>query len=74
VTIHSGGQIISSLSYIEGITLSANEEIHGVAGIANGKGLGVLVQVDNWDGEGHAAGVLGTGFAVDYLTGISQSG
>ena len=36
MTTHSNGQTIFSFNYIEGITLSAGEEIHEVAGGASG--------------------------------------
>ena len=39
VAIHSSGQTISSLAHIEGITLSAGEEIDEVAGGASGVGV-----------------------------------
>ena len=55
--IHSSGQTISSLAHIEGITLSAGEEVDEVAGRAGGMGVDGIGEVGDRASEGQAAGV-----------------
>ena len=60
VTVHSGGQAISSLSRIKGTTLGAGEEIYDFMERVSFVGLdGIVGQVDD-----KAAGVCGTSFAA----------
>ena len=68
MTIHSSGQTISSLAHIEGITLSAGEEVDEAAGGAGGMGVDGIGEVDDRASEEQAAGVYGTGFAAWSLT------
>ena len=69
VAIHSSGQIISSLTHIEGITLSAGEEVDEVAGGAGVMGVDGIGEVGDMASEGQAAGVYGAGFTVASLAG-----
>ena len=66
MAIHSSGQIISSLTHIEGITLGAGEEVDEVAGGAGGLGVDVdgIGEVGDWASGGQAAGVYGAGFTA----------
>ena len=50
------GQTISSLAHIEGITLSAGEEVDEVTGGAGGKGVDGIGEVGDRASEGQAAG------------------
>ena len=43
VAIHSSGQIILSLTHIEGITLGAGEEVDEVAGGASGMSVHIYL-------------------------------
>ena len=63
MTIHSG-QIVFSLSHIEGITLGEGEEADEVDGGASGMGVDRIGEVGDRTGEGHAAGVYGAGFTA----------
>ena len=65
LAIHSSGQTISSLAHIEGITLSAGEEVDEVAGGADADRIG---EIGDRASEGQAAGVYGTGFTGGFLT------
>ena len=67
VAIHSSGQTISSLAHIEGITLSAGDEVDEVAGGAGGMGVDRIGEVGDRASEGQAAGVYGAGFTAGSL-------
>ena len=69
VAIHSSGQTIFNLAHIEGITLSAGEEVDEVAGGAGGMGVDGIGEVGDRDSEGQAAGVYGAGFTVGSMAG-----
>ena len=69
VAIHSSGQTISSLAHIEGITLSAGEEVDEVAGGAGGMGVDGIGEVGDRASEGQAAGVYGAGFTEGSMAG-----
>ena len=45
MAIHSSGQIIFSLTRIEGITMAVGEEVDEVAGGARGMGVDRIVEV-----------------------------
>ena len=66
MAIHSSGQAIFSLAYIEGITLGAAEEVDEVAGGAGGMGLDRIGEGDRAS-KGQVAGVYGAGFTVGSL-------
>ena len=66
--IHSSGQTISSLAHIEGITLSASEEVNEVAGGAGGMGVDGIGEVGDRASEEQAAGVYGAGYVILCLT------
>ena len=53
MAIHSSGQTIFSLTHIEGIPLSAGEEVDEVAGGASGMGVDRIGEVGNRASEGH---------------------
>ena len=59
VAIYSSGQTIFSLAHIEGITLTAGEEVDEVAGGAGGMGVDGIGEVGDWTSEGQADGVYG---------------
>ena len=69
VAIHSSGQTISSLAHIEGITLSAGEEVDEVAGGAGGMGVDGIGEVGDRTSEGQAAEVYGAGFTAGSIAG-----
>ena len=69
MAIHSSGQTISSLAHIEGITLSAGEEVDEVAGGASGMGVNGIGEVGDWASEGQAVGVYRAGFTAGSLAG-----
>ena len=69
VAIHSSGQTISSLAPIEGITLSAGEEVDEVAGGAGGMGVDGIGEVGDRASEGQAVGVYGAGFTAGSMAG-----
>ena len=69
VAIHSSGQTISSLAHIEGITLSAGEEVYEVAGGAGGMGVDGIGEVGDRGSEGQAAGEYGAGFTAGSMAG-----
>ena len=64
VPIHSSG----CLAHIEGITLSAGEEVD-VAGGAGGMDVDGIVEVGDRASEGQAAGVYGAGFTAGSMAG-----
>ena len=74
VSIHSSGQTISSLAHIEGITLSADEEVDEVAGGASGMGVDGIGEVDDRASERQAAWVYGAGFTAGSLAGKGARG
>ena len=52
MAIHSSGQTIFSLTHIEGITLSASEQVDEVAGGASGMGVDGIGEVGDRASEG----------------------
>ena len=64
MAIHSSGQIIFRFTYIEGITLGADEKVDEVAGVASGMGIG---EIGDRASEKQAAGVNGNGFTAGSL-------
>ena len=57
---------VPSLSYIEGITLSAGEEVDEVAGGADADRIG---EIGDRASEGQAVGVYGAGFTAGSVVG-----
>ena len=64
MAIHSSGQTVFSLTYIEEITLGAGEEVDDVAEGAKGMGMDRISEVGDRASEGQAAGVYGAGFTA----------
>ena len=61
-------------AHIEGITLSAGEEVDEVAGGAGGMGVDGIGEVGDRASEGQAAGVYGAGFTAGSLAGKGARG
>ena len=73
MAIHSSGQTIFSLAHLEGITLSAGEEVDEVAGGASDMGVDGIGEVGD-QVIGQAAGVYEAGFTVGSLAGKGTKG
>ena len=69
--MHSSRQIISNLSYIEGITLDV-DEVYEIAGRTSDMGLDGINEVGNRASEGQNTGVYVISFAVRFLARYSQ--
>jgi hypothetical protein len=67
VPIHSSGLTVFSFPHIEGITLSASEEVDEVAGEATGMGEDRIDVIGDRTSEGQVSGVCGAGFTVGPL-------
>ena len=67
MAIHSSVQTVFSLSHIEGITLSAGEEVDEVAGGASSMGVDRIGEVGNRASEGQVAGMYEAGFTARSL-------
>ena len=74
MVIHSSVQTIFSFIHIEGITLSAGEEVDEVAGGASGMSVDGIGEVGDRVSEGQAAGVYGAGFRAGSLAGKGARG
>ena len=74
VAIHSSGQTIFGLAHVEGITLSAGEEVDEVAGGGGGMGVDGIGKVGDWASERQAAGEYGAHFIAGSLAGKGARG
>ena len=70
VTIHSIGQTVFSVTYMEGITVGVSEAINGISGGAGDLSVDRIGEVDGRASEGHAAGMYGTAFTAGSLARI----